>query len=290
MTFAEFFGKGGKYTPAVHAAAGLFRRDWSSQWSNGPGAFAIMYYPLPFNKRLKITAYHPGGMKQYEMTWFQYTYLKYPPGTPVETWKGRGVDSPAVRTQFEQMGKDPEAAGRRQDPQEHALAGPGRNEDRVGSLRPRRDHVVASSTVEPWSADTFFHTRIRITWDDQPTPAVDMSIASFFGGGGDTIGVEDVSGKTLGDAALRLRRQDGRCYSYWPMPYWSRAHIEIVNDGKDGDFAIGDRGDFGAASVRSTIDAARPAISAPSARSTFRRTAHSTRARFRPAAAARSSA
>ena len=39
--------------------------------------------------------------------WFQYTYLKYPPGTPVETWKGKEVDSPAVRAQFERRGEDP---------------------------------------------------------------------------------------------------------------------------------------------------------------------------------------
>jgi hypothetical protein len=89
MTFAEFFGQGGKYTPPFSPPLAYFD-TLGLQWNLGPGRFANMYYPLPFSKRLKITAYNPGGLKWYEATWFQYTYLKYPPGTPVETWQGRG--------------------------------------------------------------------------------------------------------------------------------------------------------------------------------------------------------
>ncbi len=86
--------------------------------------------------------------------------------------------------------------------------------------------------MTPWSPDTFFHTRLRITWDGQPAPAVDMPIASFFGAGGDTIGAEDVSGKKLTTLLFGFDGATGRCYSYWPMPYWSRARIGIVNNGR----------------------------------------------------------
>ena len=106
MTFAEFFGKSGKYRSPFAPPLAYFD-TLGLQWKEGPGSFAIMYYPFVFNKRLKITAYHPAGMKHYDATWFQYTYLKYPPGTSVETWKGKEVDSPAVRTQFERLGEDP---------------------------------------------------------------------------------------------------------------------------------------------------------------------------------------
>ena len=89
MTFAEFFGKGGKYSQPFTPPLAYFDQR-GSQWSGGPGAYAVLYYPLAFQKRLKVAAYDPEGMKWYNATWFQYTYLKYPPGTNVASWQGRG--------------------------------------------------------------------------------------------------------------------------------------------------------------------------------------------------------
>ncbi len=230
MSFAKFFGKGGKYA-APFSPPLAFYDMLGLQWNLGPGSYANMYYPLPFKKRLKITAYNPAGMKWYEATWFQYTYLKYPPGTPVETWKGRGVNSPAVRRQFEQVGKDPKPPldGKTHRATLSLLAGETKTalelsgQGAITALRLR---------LAPWSADTLFHTRIRITWDDLPGPSVDMSLGSFFGGGGDTIGAEDVSGKTLATLLFGFDAKTGWCYAYWPMPYWLRARIELVNDSK----------------------------------------------------------
>jgi hypothetical protein len=45
MTFAEFFGKGGKYAPPFTPPLAYFDPQ-GSQWSGGPGAFAVLYYPL----------------------------------------------------------------------------------------------------------------------------------------------------------------------------------------------------------------------------------------------------
>jgi hypothetical protein len=227
MTFAEFFGKGGKYAAPFTPPLAYFDEK---QWMNGPGAYAILYYPFAFHKRLKITAYHPAGMKYYEGTWFQYTYLKYPPGTTVETWKGRDVDSPAVRTQFERKGQDPKPPVEGVT-NKNALADVAPNETRT-ALDLTGQGAITSLRIrmEPWSPDAFFHTRLKITWDGQAAPAIDMSLASFFGGGGDTIGVEDVSGKTLSTSFYGFDAKTRQCYAYWPMPYWSRAHVEIVNN------------------------------------------------------------
>ena len=136
MTFAEFFGKGDKYHAPFTPPLAYFD---NVKWANGPGAYAILYYPFTFQKRLKITAYHPAGMKFYPATWFQYTYLKYPPGTPVETWKGKEVDSPAVRAQFEHRGEDPKGpiAGQTH---RRSLSLARRDEDRPRPVRPRGDH------------------------------------------------------------------------------------------------------------------------------------------------------
>jgi hypothetical protein len=226
MTFAEFFGKGGKYkAPLTPPLVYCDTRNPAS------AAFSIAYYPLPFQKRLKITAYDPAGMKYYDDSWFQYTYLKYPPGTPVETWKGLAVDSPAVRTQFAQVGEDPKPPVESKIHKCTLALAPGETRTAL-DLAGQRAITSLRLRMTPWSADTFFHTRIRITWDNQATPAIDLPVACFFGAGGDTIGAQDVSGKTLATLLFGFDAKTGRCYSYWPMPYWSRAHIELINDSK----------------------------------------------------------
>ena len=81
MTFDEFFGK----RRQIHARRS--RRRWhistskGSQWDEGPGAYAISYYPFPFAEAAED--HRLGGrrdMKRFDATWFQYTYLKYPAG------------------------------------------------------------------------------------------------------------------------------------------------------------------------------------------------------------------
>src|SRR5262249_13271347 len=83
--------------------------------------------------------------------------------------------------------------------------------------------------MAPWPSETFHNVSIRIAWDDNP-PAVDMPIGAFFGGGGDLIGARDVSGMTLETEFFGFDGKSGQFYSYWPMPYWSHARIEIVNN------------------------------------------------------------
>jgi hypothetical protein len=228
MTFAEFFGKGGRYKAPFTPPLAYFD---NLKWSEGPGAYAILYYPLPFQKRLKITAYHPAGMKYYDATWFQYTYLKYPPGTPVETWKGKEVDSPAVRAQFERRGEDPKGPIDAKSYSRQFSLAPGETKTAL-ELSGQGAITVFRLRMAPWSRDTFFHTWLRITWDDQAAAAVDLPVGSFFGAGGDTIGVEDASGKTLATLCFGFDAKTGQCYSYWPMPYWSRAKFELRNEGK----------------------------------------------------------
>ena len=62
-------------------------------------------------------------------------------------------------------------------------------------------------TMTPWNKELFDKAILRVTWDDQKVPAIEMPIGCLFGGGGDTIGAADVSGQDLPDAPVRLRRQ-----------------------------------------------------------------------------------
>ncbi len=229
MTFAEFFGKGGKYTAPFTPPLAYFDTQ-GSQWSQGPGAFAVLYYPLPFAKRLKVSAYHSAGMKPYDATWFQYTYLKYPPGTPVQSWLGREADSQVTRGQWDRLGGDPKATPPGNAVRLTNAVPPGGAVRVLDEPGPGAIGAIRLG-LAPWTRETFFHTRIRITWDNQPAPAVDMPLSSFFGAGGDTIGAEDVSGMTLNTLFFGFDAKAGQFHCYWPMPYWSRAQVEIVNDG-----------------------------------------------------------
>src|SRR5262245_25103231 len=230
MTFAEFFGKDARYT-APFSPPLTFFAPTSIVWF--PNPFANSYYPFPFAKRLRITAARPGGFPHdSDAVWYQYTYQKFPSGTPVESWPGPHVDSPIIRTRLASVGQDPKgmAGG-------HTLA-------RTASVR--RGQTVRVLDLEgegsigrlrvvmdPWTPDTFHHVGIRLAWDGH-APAVDMPIGSFFGGGGDSIGAGEVSSMKLDTALFGFHGTRRQFYSYWPMPYWSHARIEIVNNAKIG--------------------------------------------------------
>ena len=84
-------------------------------------------------------------------------------------------------------------------------------------------------TMDPWDKDTFYKTKLKIYWDNSSDPAVDMPIGCFFGGGGDTIG-KDVSTNNFTNLFYGYSSTNKYFYSYWPMPYWSRAKVVIENN------------------------------------------------------------
>ncbi len=97
--------------------------------------------------------------------------------------------------------------------------------------------------MKPWNRNTFTKVRLRITWDDHATPDVDLPVGCFFGGGGDTIG-KDVTAKSLKTLMFGYDGTNGTGYSYWPMPYWKRAKIEVSNDSPEDLEAVGITADF----------------------------------------------
>jgi len=60
---------------------------------------------------------------------------------------------------------------------------------------------------------------IRITWDDENTPAVFCPVADFFGFAFGTPSMQ----------SLLIGTQNNTCYSYFPMPYDRSAKIELIN-------------------------------------------------------------
>ncbi|MBY4638407.1 DUF2961 domain-containing protein [Sphingopyxis sp. XHP0097] len=199
---------------------------------DGP-LFGVQYRSLPFARRLKIT-FIPSDEYRANLgidssSWYQFTYLLYPVGTTVASWSPeRGVTG-RIERQWLQLGEEPKA------PKNSAIA------EREVAIEPGKattifEHSGAAAIASlklklaPYDRDTFFKTRIRMSWDGN-RPAVDMPLASFFGGGGaDFATGASVPSRTMRNLLFGFDGENGTFYSYWPMPFWRSAKIEIVND------------------------------------------------------------
>jgi hypothetical protein len=60
---------------------------------------------------------------------------------------------------------------------------------------------------------------LKITWDDEPNPAVFCPVADFFGFAFGSTSMQ----------SLLLGTQGNQCYSYFPMPFDRSAKIELIN-------------------------------------------------------------
>ena len=229
MTFAEFFGKDGKYCVPFTPPLAYFDVQSKDKQGNPNRLYAILYYPFAFQKRLKITASVEGGMKPFPCSWYQYTYLKYPASTVVKTWPGPQTDSPLVRQQWQDMGQDPKPVVARAQAIAQTAKVPQGGRALLLDLPGSGSLASLRLTLTPWNKDLFDKAVLRVTWDDQKVPAVEMPIGCLFGGGGDTIGAADVSGRTFQTLLFGFDAKVRQFHSYWPMPFWSRAKIELVN-------------------------------------------------------------
>ncbi|GAA4305335.1 hypothetical protein GCM10023143_10540 [Compostibacter hankyongensis] len=198
--------------------------------------FGNLYYPLPFRKRLKITTtYDLNRLSKdgsfYPASWYQYTYLTYAKDTDVQSWSKTSAKAPdEVIRQWENTGADPKSedgninltktvkirAG------EHATMAEIKGEGAIAGI-----HLY----LHPYNRDLFYHTHLRIYWDNAKTAAVDLPLSSFFGSGGETYkNCEDIHTRTLKTLLYGYNGQAHTFYSYWPMPYWESARIELWND------------------------------------------------------------
>ncbi len=249
MTFAEFFGKHHQYVAPFTPPLAYFDMI-GTEYTKG-GGFAICYHPFSFQKRLRISTWHPKGLQPWTDTWYQFTYLKYPAGTEVRTWPGRDSDSAAVRAQWENNGADPLPVANRLALSKSVTLKKGE----TATLLDERGAGVLTGlrlTMKPWTRDTFYKVRLRVTWDDHAAPMLDLPVGCLFGGGGDSVG-KDVSLSKLTTLMFGYDGKAGTAYSYWPMPFWLRARVEVVNDSGT------DVESFGLGVERAGPDAAYPA-------------------------------
>ena len=196
--------------------------------------FGVVYYPFAFEKRLRITLADTLLTRMVKdsieksCNWFQFDYLTYPQGTKVKTWNPATEQEyeSTTRKQWENPGQDPKnTAGDRVVEKNISL--------RTGEqavlfdLKEEGSITAIRLNINPFTPETFYNTNIRITWDDRSLPAVDLPVSYFFGGGG----VKDNHWNDTFACLLHgFDAQKGTAFCYWPMPFWKRATISIVNN------------------------------------------------------------
>lgn len=198
--------------------------------------FGISYYPFTFKKRLKVTLSDTLITRLLKennddgCNWYQYDYLTYPQGTNIKTWTPGSNDyEELVKRQWENTGRDPKDTVRNRYVNRSVSLQPG---EKAVIFEMGQQACVSSIklALSPYTPETFYNTYIRVSWDDLKQPAIDMPISYLFGGGGPKDNKWEASLTSL------LFGFDGRqhtMYSYWPMPFWKNARIEILNKGKE---------------------------------------------------------
>jgi hypothetical protein len=182
----------------------------------------VCYEPIAFRDSLRIETENRAG----EWHWYQYSYRTFAPATSIDSWTGT-LDAAgqaarlATAAMFEGAGQHPagpsatalrSTVGPAVVPAGSALgavdlAGPGI----VRSLAVRMDGTGDAALDS---------LRLRVTWDEEPEPAIDAPVSWFFGAGHGRAPYRSVPMGTDGPDGF---------YCYWPMPFRARCRIELAN-------------------------------------------------------------
>jgi hypothetical protein len=168
-----------------------------------------------------------------------YIYDQFVPGTPlsrpIHSWKGDAVSDPdearAVAGLLAKSGTDiaPTAGA-------HLASGtvslPADGAVTVADLKGRQTIRAITFSIPRDRAAAFENARLRITWDGRAQPSVDAPIALFFGAG--TLYNRDNREYLVKAFPVSIRFAGGRIElaCYFPMPFFSSAHIELAGAGQ----------------------------------------------------------
>lgn len=193
--------------------------------------FADLYYPFPFQHRLKITLrQNAASFTNMDVKWYQYTGLSFPADFKIDSGEGIHADATAVKQLWAQVGANPNGLTGTVRQTSRAALKPGETKT-IWHTRQAGSLVGLKLRVTPYCREIFYDTTIRIYWDGQPEPAVDLPLGYLFGGGGkdySTTAVQ-VAEMTLTNLMFGFSKASGELYTYWPMPFWRSARIELVN-------------------------------------------------------------
>ncbi|HLK61519.1 MAG TPA: DUF2961 domain-containing protein [Chthonomonadaceae bacterium] len=216
----------------------LFPNPLTWTWAATRGA-DLMWVPMPFEHSLRLA---------YERTHYgtgYYIYHQFVPGAklsrPLRTWDGKTPPDADVLALIARAGTNlvprpgtPEGrkAQIREEKGEAALP--------VGNSITLADLTHAPSMLRALEFDVpqsqvlaFGRARLRVTWDERREPSIDAPLALFYGAG--TLYNRDGREYLVKGFPMFIRFTGGRVHlaCFFPMPYFRKAHIELVNMGSD---------------------------------------------------------
>ena len=188
----------------------------------GAGGF-YTYLPLAYRASCKVIIRAP------QVQFYQINYATYPEGTPIrsysaETFAAEAPQRERAQTFVRQAGHDISQYG-----------APGaslktiRVSRKLETGKPvtlfesKRGGRILGIRLSPASAfeDKERGTLLRMVWDGQKEPAVNVPAGDFFGYSWGETAMRSILAGTAGDT----------CYAYFPMPYSKSARIELVPEG-----------------------------------------------------------
>ncbi len=213
--------------------------------SYGDRKNAVLYYPFPFAKRLKVTITFDANKKR-TYQWNQFTHIIYPANTKITSWQGKNVDSSLVRSIWNDVGKDPKSIKGNKAKTTNITVSPGKSTVLL-DYKGQGSIAAIKLKMNEFNQEVFCNTYIKMTWDNNKS-SVDMPLGYFFGGGG----IKDKAwGKVLPATSPQGKKgkeqkwkgifknlfygfdiNEKTFYAYWSMPFWDSAKIELVNKSK----------------------------------------------------------
>jgi hypothetical protein len=219
LPFSEYFyGKEGLFLSRPHLA-------YTLRYHPNDALGLDNYTPISFQKSCKVVADKNWGK------YYQITYTRFPIGTIVPTFQSAlsPEDAAALDRADRILGAsgqppDPQASDRAEHFSIHAEAGTQTTvADLTGPEAISAIRVKLALPKDPEAERVLLRQlTISMTWDDEATPAVWSPLGDFFGYVGGAIPF-----KSLPTGLL----EDGTFYSYWYMPFASRVHLVVGNDG-----------------------------------------------------------
>jgi hypothetical protein len=220
---------------SVFLPAALFPPPLTWTWSTTKGA-DLMWVPIPFEQSFRMA---------YSRTFYgtgYYIYHQFVDGTPlsspIQSWDGSTPPSSDVLELVGRAGSDiaPSAgsAGVKEEKSELDLEA-GRSEVIWRSAAGPRMIRALELSVPARDALAFSAARLRVTWDHREQPSIDAPIALFFGAG--ILYNRDDREFLVKAFPSVIQYQGDRVHlrSYFPMPFFRDATIELVGADDDVD-------------------------------------------------------
>ncbi len=189
----------------------------------------VCYEPIPFAQSLRIETVNKEIPPWSNHHYYQYSYLTFPPGTAIDSYT-TGQLTPeeqqarsAVVSIFENVGEHP--AGDSATAElisttatsipaggclAFSLSGPGLI---------RQMNVRMDDANDP----ELYGLQLRVYYDDAAAPAIDVSVANFFGAGKGRAAYKSIP------IGTEPTDPNEGFYCYWPMPFRQSMRVELCN-------------------------------------------------------------